>query len=91
MLRAQRKIPEAAGPRGAKDSGYFREAIAIFELPQCEPRLVSHGLRLKRADDMTPSQMGQHEFDSFPPAIFAASTASLPCLFWGRVWTDRST
>ncbi len=25
-----RKIPEAAGPRGAKDSGYFREAIANF-------------------------------------------------------------
>ncbi len=24
----KRKIPEAAGPRGAKDSGYFREAIA---------------------------------------------------------------
>ncbi len=28
VLRAKRKIPEAAGPRGAKDSGYFREAIA---------------------------------------------------------------
>lgn len=28
----QIKIPEAAGPRGAKDSGYFREAIAIFEV-----------------------------------------------------------
>ena len=32
----ERKIPEAAGPRGAKDSGYFREAIAncvIFDVP----------------------------------------------------------
>ena len=37
----KRKIPEAAGPRGAKDSGYFREAIAncgvfnLLNLIQC--------------------------------------------------------
>ena len=29
-------------------------------------------LRLKRADDMTSSKMGQHEFGRFSPAGFAA-------------------
>jgi hypothetical protein len=39
----KRKIPEAAGPRGAKDSGYFREAIAVLCFVSRELRLVSGG------------------------------------------------
>lgn len=71
-VSVKRKIPEAAGPRGAKDSGYFREAIAKFALWHATVGLFSVGLRLKRADDMTSSKMGQHEFRRFSPAGFAA-------------------